>query len=142
MSLSVTLLPAPETPMSTVFCPSGTSSEKPSSDRSVCRRSAFVDAGGSSGNASAPRHHSSTSAQNASSTRIASQPSTTARVVAPADALGAARGGEPLQAAHERHGGAEAGALHQAEPDVLELVEQLQPLDELGAGEIEQVDAR
>ena len=84
--------------------------------------------------------HNSTSAQNASSTRIASQPSTTARVVDCADALRAALRVEAAQAAHQRHGGAEARALHQAEPDVLEPVEQLEPLEELRRREVQQVD--
>src|SRR5690242_3456027 len=48
------------------------------------------------------------------------------------DALRAALGIQPAQAAHERHRGAEARALHQPEPDVLEPVEQLEALEELG----------
>src|SRR5262245_28110793 len=55
-------------------------------------------------------------------------------------ALGAARGVEAAEAAHQGHRRAEAGALDQAEPDVLEPVELLEALEELGGREIQQVD--
>src|SRR5262249_28060493 len=56
-----------------------------------------------------------------------------------ADPLRPALGVEAPQTPHEGDGGAEAGALEQPEPDILEAVEQLEALEKLGRREVEQV---
>src|SRR4051812_22691977 len=56
------------------------------------------------------------------------------------DPLRPALGVEAAETAHQGDGAAEAGALDQAEPDILELVEELEPLEELGRRKVEQVD--
>ena len=85
--------------------------------------------------------HSSTSAQNASSTRIAMHPSATARVVSRPTPSAPPRGAQPPTAADQRHRCPERCRLEQPEPEVLELVERPQSLGELGSGEVEQVHA-
>src|SRR5947209_20267804 len=56
-------------------------------------------------------------------------------------ALGAAVGAEADPAAHESDGAAERRALEETVPGVLEHVEELQTLDELGGGQVQQLEA-
>src|ERR1043166_7881189 len=58
----------------------------------------------------------------------------------PAPPFRASPGVEALEAPHRRHGGPEARALDQAEPDVLGLVELPRTAEELHRGEIEDID--
>ena len=60
----------------------------------------------------------------------------------PPDPFRASPGVEPLKAPHGAHRGAEARTLHQAEPDVLEIVELAGAPEELHAGEVQEVDRR
>src|SRR6476646_3652838 len=161
MHLRVTLLPEPEYPMMTVFCPSGTSSVTPSRTRRspkdfvnpsswIMRPKAERRNGGTAeahGIPPDPRVRLSAcrpSQQHQRPERVQHQDRFAAQHDGPgggqAHALRAALRIEAARAAHEGDGGAEAGAFHQAEPDVLELVEQLEALEELGGREIQQVD--
>src|SRR5215208_8030572 len=54
--------------------------------------------------------------------------------------FGTALGRQAPQATHQRDGCAEAGALDQAEPDVLEPVEELEAFEKLLAREVEKID--
>src|SRR6185503_3574142 len=110
MSFRVTLFPAPEGPMMTVFCPSGISSESPLSTlrgpKDLVRRSRRIIGPGSQ------QHQRPEGVQHQD--RLAAQDHGAGGGLP--HALGPAFGGQTPQAAHQRHGEAKAAALHQAEP--------------------------
>src|SRR5436309_412528 len=151
MHLRVTLLPDPESPMITVFCPSGTSRESPSSTRFTPkdlvrfsrRITGKVGKGGKDGKdgkveqlpragampswATFPPFPSFPSFPSSQQHQRPEGVQHQDRLAAEHDgaggglphALGAAFRVEAAQASHEGHRAAEAGALQQAEPDVL-----------------------
>src|ERR1700741_4914212 len=132
--------------MMTVFCPSGTSSVTPSRTRlapkALVRPWSSITARATERPEPAPPPPSSQQDQRPEGVqhqdRLATEHHRPRRALA--HALRAALGIEPAEATHECHGRAEAGALDQAEPDVLEPVELLEALEELGSREVEQVD--
>src|SRR5690606_16154735 len=133
MCLSATLLPLPEKPMITVVWPAGMSSVIPSSTTlgpKALWTSVKRIMGGSQQHQrpEGVEHQDRLAADHHRAGGVAAHP------------FGAPAGGEAHQAAGQGHGDAEARRLEQAEPDVLEAVEEAQPLHELEGGEVEQVD--
>src|SRR3954451_15178552 len=112
--------------MMTVFCPSGTSRVTPASTllgpKDFVRSSSWIMSGMTERTACGPSSRSSQQDQRPEGIQhengLAAEHHRAGRAFA--DALGAALRVQPAQTTHERHGGAEAGALDQAEPDVLE----------------------
>src|SRR6476661_8790610 len=157
MHLRVTLFPEPEYPMMTVFSPSGTSSVTPSrtrrSPKDFVRPSSWIMKradGRMGGLADGDRRAACSSLrpfllppfrpsalppsqQNQRPERVEHQDRLTAQDYRAggglADPLRPALGVQAPHAPHERDGRAEAGALEQPEPDVLEPIEHLQALE-------------